>query len=192
MKTTFLTLLVLFVGLVVASPMFQADDDETVEVSEKGQCDWTDPSCETWDPISCTCQDEGYVSQSEPWDDSPDVSGDKLSSREVKIRTRSTKGVKGFYSGKVKGNWIAVDTDAYQKAKQAIFKQLSADPRVSFGQVDDLSKKFRAKGQSWRWTGKVDKKKLSEQAHTDHGPFGQFKNWQGTRFYDFTFYFRVT
>ncbi|GMG11273.1 unnamed protein product [Aspergillus oryzae] len=161
-------------------------------VSEKGQCDWTDPSCETWDPISCTCQDEGYVSQSEPWDDSPDVSGDKLSSREVKIRTRSTKGVKGFYSGKVKGNWIAVDTDAYQKAKQAIFKQLSADPRVSFGQVDDLSKKFRAKGQSWRWTGKVDKKKLSEQAHTDHGPFGQFKNWQGTRFYDFTFYFRVT
>lgn len=36
MKTTFLTLLVLFVGLVVASPIFQADDDETVEGNSIG------------------------------------------------------------------------------------------------------------------------------------------------------------
>jgi hypothetical protein len=86
-----------------------------------------------------------------------------------------------------------VDSDAFANAKQAIFNQLAAGPRVSFGQVDNLSKKFRAKGQSWRWTGRVTNKQLSEQAHTDYKePFNRFKNWQGTRFFDFTFYFRVT
>ncbi|KAE8160789.1 hypothetical protein BDV40DRAFT_289872 [Aspergillus tamarii] len=192
MKITFATLIFLFVSLILASPTFKADGDEYAEVSENGQCDWTDPGCETWDSVNCICKDDGYVSESQHIDDTPDMSRDDISAREVKIRTRVTKGVRGFYSGKVRGNWVAVDNDAYQKAKQAVFKQLAADPAVSFGQVDDLSKKFRAKGQSWRWTGRVDKKKLSEQAHTDHGPFGKFKNWQGTRFFDFTFYFRVT
>jgi hypothetical protein len=38
---------------------------------------------------------------------------------------------------------------------------------------------------------KKKKKKLSEQSHTDKNGIGQFKNWQGTRFFDYTFYFRV-
>lgn len=160
---------------------------------EEALCDWMDPICEDWNPVTCTCNDKGYLSKGDPGDEPFDMSTDKLSNRAVRVQTRTTKGVRGFYSGTVRGNWNAVDIDAYEKAKQAIFKQLAADPRVAFGQVDNLSKKFRPKGQQWRWTRYTKKFLPPEQAHTDYsGPFHKFKNWQGTRFYDFTFYFRVT
>jgi hypothetical protein len=178
---------------VTSQAWWAGKDVDILLVHEKGLCDWIDQGCETWDSVTCTCNDNDYPSESGPRDEPVDITIDELSSRAVTIRTRSTKSIKGFYSGSVRGNWIAVDNDAYANAKQAIFNQLAADPRVSFGQVDNLSTKFRAKGQSWRWTGRVTKRQLSEQAHTDYKePFHRFKNWQGTRFFDFTFYFRVT
>jgi hypothetical protein len=128
-------------------------------VSEKGECDWVDTACKTWDSVSCTCNDSDYVSKSGPREDPADKSSDKLSDLSPTISTRSTKHIGGFYSDKVRNNWIAVDNDAYKKAKQQIYNQLSKDPHVSYGQVDNLSKNFKTKGQSWVWTGKVQKKK---------------------------------
>jgi hypothetical protein len=73
-------------------------------VYEKGLCDWIDQGCETWDSVTCTCNDNDYPSKSSPRDESLDITIDKLSGRAVTIRTRSTKGIKGFYSGSVRGN----------------------------------------------------------------------------------------
>jgi hypothetical protein len=102
--------------------------------------------------------------------------------------------VNGFYSGSVRGNWAAVEEDAYKNAKAQIFHDLCNDPQSAFVQVDGESKKIQDHGRKCWYNGNHPEKVISEHAHTDFTKFPQhkFKSWQGNRTIEFDFEIEIT
>jgi len=100
--------------------------------------------------------------------------------------------VQGHYSGKVRGNWAAVDESGWVAAKTALFESLHNEPGVAYVVVEDHQLQIQPHGKKYRYNGKFTKEVLSEQAHTSHDIWGRFKSWQGTRYYKFTFEVEVS
>jgi hypothetical protein len=101
----------------------------------------------------------------------------------------------GFYSGSIKDNWAAVDADGYKAAVQKVYDDMCSDPDASYVVIEGkhTDPPLRDHGLKYRYTGNVKIEQTGpEQWHTDHDHLGNFKNWQGTRHFKFTFDIAVT
>ncbi|KAJ5657615.1 uncharacterized protein N7484_001264 [Penicillium longicatenatum] len=97
--------------------------------------------------------------------------------------------VRAGYSGKVKNNWAAVDEQALGFAKSEIFQGLCTNPEVAYVNIPPHSSNIRDHGQVWDFPGNgrysLEVKPGSQHEHTDKDWKGHFKNWQGSRSYDY-------
>lgn len=93
----------------------------------------------------------------------------------------------GGYSGSVKNNWSAVDGEALAVAKSSIFNSLSTNPDVAFVSIPPQDKNIRDHGKVCEYPlgGKYTLDVTSQHEHTDKDWKGHFKNWQGSRVYNF-------
>ncbi|PTB52223.1 hypothetical protein M431DRAFT_510408 [Trichoderma harzianum CBS 226.95] len=94
----------------------------------------------------------------------------------------------GGYSGKVRGNWDAVEQQALAGAKQNVFNALLEESDAAEVHVDTLGKQFfKDHGFKYEWNGHQTNSFTGQHEHVDRDAFGRFKNWQGSRIYKFGF-----
>ena len=97
--------------------------------------------------------------------------------------------VRGFYTGSVTKNWPAIQDDAYNNAKTALFKDLCSDPDASYVMVEGLDKELKEHGLKYRFLGNYTVTEDGPQtSHTDGGT----GKWQGDSHYTFDFEIVVT
>lgn len=97
--------------------------------------------------------------------------------------------VQAGYSGKVKNNWSAVDEQALSFAKSEIFQSLSANPEVAYVSIPPQSTNLRDHGKVMEFprNGSYTLEVIagSQHEHTNKDWKGSFKNWQGSRRYNY-------